>query len=92
MTGKINLSLEHRSVLGKRNVNDRIAMPRHCDVLSPWVLVAVGELVGLGVIEFLGETVIPMPRLGDLSCFIFGLTPRGQELVISHDVWKIAED
>jgi hypothetical protein len=92
MPVRFAISLEHRSILGKRNVNDKIAMPRHCDILQPWVLAAVAELVTMGVLEGLGKTVIEFPSLGGpISVQIFGLTPSGRDLVATHDIWK-AED
>jgi hypothetical protein len=81
------LSLKHRSVLGRRNQNGKVAVPRHCDLLQVWVLRAVAELVAVGVLEGLGKTVIDWPG-GAISCEVFGLTDRGRDLCETHDIWK----
>lgn len=83
---------DHRSVLGKRNENGKIAMPVHCEVLAPWVLRTVIELSAAGMVECVGHWVpIEHETRGLLLCDIYQLTEDGERLCASHDIVRVVE-
>jgi hypothetical protein len=85
----MKFEIDHRAVLGKRNLRDKMCMPTHCDVLSPWVLKVILELSAAGVIKCVGHYIpIEMPRLGVIYCDIYQLTADGVWLCHAHDVWR----
>lgn len=89
---RFDLSLSHRAILGRRSETGKVALPRHCDLLSPWVLSTVAELVTVGVVEFLGRKVMEHPLYGVISLDVYGLTPHGRDLCATHDIWKAEEN
>jgi hypothetical protein len=98
MVALMELTERMREILQCRSVKNKIAIPRHCELVDPQDLPIISQLVREGYMRFMRETKLMMAarRISDdrmieapLSVDVYELTETGIALCEQHGIKQV---